>query len=90
MTAKEEYPILFEAYEHYRETGDKHFRVLPKNPAYLSRVLNHISDMFQKGFIDNVSDNLLNASSISLVPLENMSFDITFHGIQFIESRRER
>lgn len=30
MDIKEQHSILFEAYEHYRKTGDKHFTVLPK------------------------------------------------------------
>lgn len=89
MAVKEQYSILYEAYEHYRKTGDNHFIVLPKNPDYLLTVFNSIPDMLERGFITNVSANLLDASSISLVPLEDMSFDITFNGIHFIESRRE-
>ena len=89
MGAKENYPILYEAYEHYRKTGDNHFIVLPKSPDYLLTVINSIPDMLERGFITNASDNLLDDSSISLVPLEDMSFDITFNGICFIESRRE-
>lgn len=89
MGAKEDYPILYEAYEHYRKTGDNHFIVLPKCPDYLLAVINTISDMLERGFVTNVSDNLFNVASISLVPLEEMSFDITFNGIRFIESRRE-
>lgn len=89
MGAKENYPILYEAYEHYRKTGDNHFIVLPKSPDYLLAVINTISDMLESGFVTNVSDNLLNDASINLVPLEEMSFDITFNGIRFIESRRE-
>lgn len=89
MTAKEQYPILYEAYEYYQKTGDKHFNVLPKNPDYLRLVINAVPDMLERRFIENVSDNLLNCSSINLVPMENMSFDITFDGIQFINSRRK-
>jgi len=87
MSKNEEYSILHEAYKHYRKTGDNHFIVLPKNPDYLLTALNSIPNMLERGFITNVSDNLLNDSSISLVPLEDMSFDITFNGITFIESR---
>ena len=89
MDAKKDYPILYEAYEHYRKTGDNHFIVLPKSPDYLLAVINTVSDMLERDFITNVSDNLLNDASISLAPLEEMSFDITFNGIRFIESRRE-
>ncbi len=89
MTVKQEYPILFEAYDYYCKTGNKHFTILPKSPDYLLKVLNTVPYLLERDFIENVSDNLLNASSISLVPLEDMSFDITFNGIRFIESRRE-
>ena len=89
MNAKEEYFILYEAYEHYRKTRNNHFTVLPKSPDYLLTVINNISDMLEKGFVTNVSDNLLNDASISLHPLEEMSFDITLSGIRFIETRRE-
>ena len=50
MNAKEEYFILYEAYEHYRKTGNNHFTVLPKSPDYLLTVINNISDMLEKGF----------------------------------------
>lgn len=89
MGTKEDYPILYEAYEHYRKTGNNHFIVAPKSPDYLLVVINSVSDMLKRGFIINVSDNLLNNDFISLHPLEEMSFDITFNGIRFIESRRE-
>ena len=55
MTAKEEYPILYEAYNHYLKTGDKHFKVLPKSPDYLLKVLNKVPDMLERDFIENVS-----------------------------------
>jgi len=89
MTAKEEYPTLYEAYCHYYKTGEKHFNVLPKNPDYLLNVINEIPYLLERGFIENVSDNLLYDSAIYLVPLEDMSFDITFTGIHFMESHLE-
>ena len=89
MSAKEEYSILYDAYNYYRKTGNKHFNVLPTSPDYLLNVLNKVPYLLERAFIENVSDNLLNASSISLVPLEDMSFDITLNGIHFIESRGE-
>lgn len=89
MTLKEEHLILYEAYEHYQKTGDKHFNVLPKNPNYLGLAINTVPNMLEQGFVENVSNNLLNVSSISLVPLEDMSFDITLLGIRFVESHWE-
>lgn len=82
--------ILYEAYKHYETTGDKHFVVLPKNPKYLMDVLTSIDGLQKNGFVSNVSDNLINYDSIHLSPMESMSFDITFAGIQFIERNRKR
>lgn len=90
MDMKDTYPVLYEAYEHYRKTGDRCFKVLPKNPDYLLNVLNTVPSLQESGYIDNVSDNLLNDDAISLFPLEDASFDITFAGIRFIEHSRER
>lgn len=89
MSINKEYSILYEAYEHYQKTGDRHFVALPKNPDYLLSVLNKVPYLLERGFVCNVSDNILNVSSFDIVPLEEMSFDITFNGIQFIEALRE-
>lgn len=89
MNVKEEYPVLYEAYEYYQKTGDRHFQVLPKKPDYLFDIIRIVPYMLERDFIENISDNLLNDSSINLVPLEDMSFDITFNGIRFIESHLE-
>lgn len=78
------YPILFEAYEHFKKTNDMHFEILPKNPDYLLNVLNSVQILQNDGYITNVSENLLNDNSIYLVPMESMSFDITLAGIEFV------
>ena len=67
MAVKGQYSILYEAYEHYRKTGDNHFIVLPKNPDYLLTVLNSIPDMLERGFITNASANLLDANGIHFI-----------------------
>lgn len=85
-----ELTLLTEAYENYQKTGNKHFTVIPKNSEYLLFVINSVPDLQERGYITNVSDNLLNEDSISLVPLEDMSFDITFRGIEFIEKTNRK
>lgn len=82
------YPILLEAYEHYTNTTNRHFIVLPKNPEYLLNVLNSVQTLKENGYIDNVSDNLLNDSPINIYPVESMSFDITSAGIEYVRANR--
>lgn len=83
------YPVLLEAYEHFKKTNDEHYKILPKNPNYIVNVLNSVQTLQAGGCITNVSDNLLNHNSISLVPLETMSFDITSAGIAFVSANRD-
>lgn len=88
---KNSYPVLYEAYEHYVNTGERHFRVVPKNPEYIVNVLNTIHTLKNNGYIDNVSDslNLPEIDGFNLIPPEPMSFDITFEGIWFVEDDRK-
>lgn len=83
---KNSYPVLYEAYEHYVSTGEKHFRVVPKTPEYITNVLNTIHIPKDNGYIDNVSDNLKleESNGFSLSPLESMSFDISFITCNFL------
>lgn len=89
MTVKKSYPVLYEAYVHYQKTGERHFTVIPKNSDYLFNVLRTVPYLQEHGYIDNVSDNLLDDSAISLIPLEHMSFRITYSGIRFAETNGE-
>lgn len=91
MNKKEMYSILFEAYEQYQKTGNRHFDVFPKNQNYIIHAINTIPYLKDNGYIEQVSDNLLldTTNVISLVPLEPMSFDITRKGILFAETSRE-
>lgn len=96
MCVRENYPILSEAYEHYKNTGDNHFIVLPKGPDYIRNTLNTIPTLIEKGLIENVSDKLnidaptSSTKSISICPLEDISFDITHYGIRFVENQNRR
>lgn len=82
------YPILEEAYEQYQKSYEREFRVIPKNPDYIISVLNTIPTLMEQGFITDVTDNLLNGSSIQLIPLEYMSFTLTSDGIEYVRSNR--
>lgn len=82
------YPILEEAYEKYQQTYEREFRVIPKNAEYIISALNTIPTLIEEGFITDVTDNLLNGSSIQLTPLEYMSFTLTSDGIEYVRSNR--
>lgn len=82
------YQVLEEAYEQYQQSGEREFIVIPKNPEYLIRVLNTVPTLLDEGYITNVTDNLLNDSSIQIVPTEYMSFTITFDGIEYVRRNR--
>ena len=82
------YPILEEAYEKYQQTYEREFRVIPKNTEYIISALNTIPTLIEEGFITDVTDNLLNGSSIQLTPLEYMSFTLTSDGIEYVRSNR--
>lgn len=89
--AENAYSVLYEAYEHYAKTGDKHFRVLPKTLDYYRYVIGAIPTLREEGYICNVSNNLLieRTNSFNLVPVDDMSFDITIDGIMFAEDNRK-
>ena len=78
INVKERYPILYEAYEHYRKTGNRHFFITLYDDEYLSNILHISQELKDKGYIENTSDNFAITSS------ELLSFDITLFGINFV------
>lgn len=62
--------LLKNAYEHYQETGDYEYTILPVNPSYLVSVLNCIGTLLENAYIEDVTDNLLNDNAINIVPME--------------------
>lgn len=62
------YQILEEAYDHYQRSWNEEFTFLPKSPEHLVNVINTVPTLMNNGFITNVSNNLLDCSSISLTP----------------------
>lgn len=79
--------LLKNAYEHYQETGDYEYTILPVNPSYLVSVLNCIGTLLEDSYIEDVTDNLLNDNAINIVPMEKMSFCITRNGIEYVRSQ---
>ena len=83
--------LLTESYEHYQKTGNKRFFISPKNPDYLFSAITSVEELRKSGYIDNLSKELLNKIpprnkvTILIAPLEDLSFDITFKGIEFVE-----
>ncbi len=90
MNVKEQYPILYEAYEHYRKTGNRHFFITLYDDEKLSNIFYIPQELKDKGYIENTSDKLLiNGVAYSSVPFaitssELLSFDITLFGINFV------
>lgn len=89
LNNKKSYPVFYDAYTHYKKTGETHFDVLPKNPDYLLNALNTIEELLHAGFVTNVSEAVLDDYPIGLSPIEPMSFDLTLSGIDFINSNWE-
>ena len=72
--------FLFEAYNYYREKGSKHFKIYPKNSEHYIQILHAIPELESNGYITNLSDTC-HGETLSIVPPEGMSFDITIDGI---------
>ena len=89
MTSNEqELEFLYEAYEHYKSTGDKHYKTRPYNPDYLRKAFYAFTYLQEQGYVENVSDNLLKRHNVNLEDF--VSFDITSAGIEFAKTRSNR
>ena len=74
------YSLLLEAYNYYHQKGSKHFKICPKKSEHYLQILSAILDLESKGYITNLSDTC-HGETLSIVPPEGMSFDITLDGI---------
>ncbi|MCI9078655.1 MAG: hypothetical protein HFH68_06985 [Lachnospiraceae bacterium] len=83
---EQELEFLYEAYKHYKATGDKHYKTRPYNADYLRKVFNACTYLQKQGYIENVSDNLLKKHNVNLEDF--ISFDITSNGIEIARSNR--
>lgn len=81
--------LLKAAYDHYTSTGDRTYITLPLNDVYLVNVCNASKSLYNAGYINNLSDNLVYPDSFKLAPNpDRLSFDITDAGIEKVRSRR--
>ena len=83
--------LLAEAYEHYRKTDNMRFHIIFKNKDYLFNAISSVEELERNGYIGNLSDELIDKIlpksriTINITPPEELSFDITFKGIEFIK-----
>lgn len=81
--------LLKAAYDHYISTGDRTYITLPLNDTYLANVCNASQTLYDAGYIDNLSDNLVYPVSFNIaMKPDQLSFDITAAGIEKVRSRR--
>lgn len=85
---EQELEFLYEAYEHYKATGDKHYKTRPYNTDHLRKAFNAFTYLQEQGYIENVSDNLLKKQSVNLESF--ISFDLTSDGIEYASARINR
>lgn len=85
---EQEFEFLYEAYKHYKSTGDKHYKTRPYNADYLRKAFYALTFLQEQGYIENVSDNLLKKQSVNLESF--ISFDLTSDGIEYASARINR
>ena len=73
--------LLLEAYNYYHEKGSKHFKIYPKDSEHYLQLLRAIPELESSGYITNLSDTCYAGQTLSIVPPDGMSFDITIDGI---------
>ena len=78
------YSLLLEAYNYYNEKNNRHFMIYPKNSEHYLQILRAISELESNGYITNLSDTCCSSSTLSIIPPEYMSFDITIDGICYV------
>lgn len=85
---EQEFEFLYEAYNHYKSTGDKHYKTRPYNADYLRKAFYALASLQEQGYIENVSDNLLKEQNVNLESF--ISFDLTSDGIKYASTRNDR
>ena len=78
------YSLLLAAYNYYNEKNNRHFMIYPKNSEHYLQILRAISELENNGYITNLSDTCRSSSTLSIVPPEYMSFDITIDRICYV------
>ena len=82
------FTLLSMAFEHYERTSDKAFSYQFKNADDMIRSITGADQLYEDGYIDIVSDNVI-FSHVSIVPVIPNTFDITDAGIEYMRSHRE-
>lgn len=76
--------LLLEAYNYYCENGSRQFKIYPKNSEHYLQILRAIPELESNGYITNLSNTCRAGYTLSIVPPDSMSFDITVNGICYV------
>lgn len=80
--------LLTMAYENYLKTYETYFSYQFKDSDDFINSINGANQLFENGYIDNVSDNAF-SRIVNLVPLDPIAFEITDSGIEYMRSNRK-
>lgn len=82
--------LLTAAYENYLKTSKKFFffSYQFRNADDLMSAVNGAQQLHEDGYIENVSESVY-ARTVSIIPSEPITFELTFKGIEYMRSNRE-
>ena len=78
--------LLTAAYENYLKTSKKFFSYQFRND--LMSAVNGAQQLHEDGYIENVSESVY-ARTVSIIPSEPITFELTFKGIEYMRSNRK-
>ena len=80
--------LLTAAYENYVKTSKKFFSYQFRNADDLMSAVNGAQQLHEDGYIENVSESVY-ARTVSIIPSEPITFELTFKGIEYMRSNRK-
>ena len=80
--------LLTAAYENYLKTSKKFFSYQFRNADDLMSAVNGAQQLHEDGYIENVSEAVY-ARTVSIIPSEPITFELTFKGIEYMRSNRK-
>lgn len=80
--------LLTATYENYLKTSKKFFSYQFRNADDLMSAVNGAQQLHEDGYIENVSESVY-ARTVSIIPSEPITFELTFKGIEYMRSNRK-
>ena len=74
--------------ENYLKTSKKFFSYQFRNADDLLSAVNGAHQFHEDGYIENVSESVY-ARTVSIIPSEPITFELTFKGIEYMRSNRK-